>query len=574
MSRPDARRVGRVVGPAAAVIAIEVLAASVVVSAATYQGSAFEHDVPAWLVAAALAAGAALATASWSERRRRPPAAIGLSVVLAALFMPGWAGWPWLPATLQAVALAFGLLAVPGAAQVGLLWFSDVRSTRILRVTWGLALAAACVHLLAYNPLADPGCAISCIEVDVPAAGLLTTQAAGGLVAALTVLAGIAASAGLASKVRAGSPALVAPAALVAVVLFSVPAFVDAVEWTAPLPPIAQVAPAVLGGLVIGVAPLWVEVRTRGIRLQVQELVDRLVAAPNDRRTDRAVADPPWEIAFTVPGEDRWVDASGDDVAGEPEPGRSVVVADANGPLLRLALAPGVDPDAMLASLTPATMLALRNARLAAVSRAQLAQLQASQRRIVAAADAERERIERDLHDGAQQHLVGAAFQLSLARNRLPADDGALAEADAAVREALARLRAIGHGIFPAVLMSEGLEAALEDLGRESGVPTTVDVQVPDLDRPAAFAAYAVADVALRAAARKAASSATITGTARDGRLVLTVRLSGSAGMAHADLVDVSDRVGALGGQVTVAPVDDGVIVSAEVPCGSSSPTM
>jgi signal transduction histidine kinase len=145
--------------------------------------------------------------------------------------------------------------------------------------------------------------------------------------------------------------------------------------------------------------------------------------------------------------------------------------------------------------------------------------------------------------------------------------------ADAAVREALARLRALGHGIFPTVLTSDGLAAALDDLARESTVATTVDLDLPNVDRRAAFAAYAVADGTLRAAARDGASSAAIAASVQNGRLMLTVGVSGSKAIAHADLVDVADRVGALGGHMTVATVESGVLVKAEVPCGSSSPT-
>jgi signal transduction histidine kinase len=266
------------------------------------------------------------------------------------------------------------------------------------------------------------------------------------------------------------------------------------------------------------------------------------------------------------------VDVVGDPVEPKAESERSVVVSDAAGPVLRLQLGPRDDPGEVLATLTPATMLALRNARLAAVSRARLADVRASQRRIVAASDAERERIERDLHDGAQQRLVSAAFQLSLARHRLQEDDGALADAqlanaDAALREALVRLRALGHGIFPAVLTAEGLAAALEDLARDIEVPTTLDVPELDLDRDVAAAAYAMVAAALAAAAGAGASSAAVAASVVDDRLRLVVRLSGNAIEAHADFVDVADRVGALGGHLVLESIEGGIRVSAEVPC-------
>src|SRR5512143_1250711 len=198
----------------------------------------------------------------------------------------------------------------------------------------------------------------------------------------------------------------------------------------------------------------------------MQRLVGQLSEAG---ATGNPALDTPWDIEFAVPDDERWVDAAGHLVEPDAESRRSVVVSDAAGPVLRLHLATGQDPGDVLAALTPARMLALRNLCSAAVSRARLAEVRASQRRIVDASDSERERIERDLHDGAQQRLVSAALHLSLARNRMPvaagepADSG-LAEADAAVREALEGLRLLGHGIFPATLITEGLAAALEDL--------------------------------------------------------------------------------------------------------------
>ena len=250
------------------------------------------------------------------------------------------------------------------------------------------------------------------------------------------------------------------------------------------------------------------------------------------------------------------------------EPARAVVVSDAGGPALRLEVPAGEDAGELIATLTPATMLALQNARLAATSRARLADVRASQRRIVDAADMERQRIERDLHDGAQQRLVGAAFQLSLARNRFVDDGEALSGVEASLREALVRLRQLGHGIFPATLTTEGLAAALEDLARVSDVPTTLDVPELDLDRDVAVAAYAVVATALASARRDAgATSAHVAATVRDGIIELRVRLIGSTGLEQADLVDVTDRVGAVGGRLAVEPIDGGVAITAVLPC-------
>ena len=276
-------------------------------------------------------------------------------------------------------------------------------------------------------------------------------------------------------------------------------------------------------------------------------------------------------VQYAVPDDGRWVGASGQEVETGAEPARAIVVSDAGGPALRLEVPGGEDAGELLATLTPATMLALQNARLAAVSRARLADVRASQRRIVDASDTERQRIERDLHDGAQQRLVGASFQLSLARTRLATDGETLSRAEASVHEALERLRILGHGIFPATIATEGLGAALEDLVRASDLPTTLDVRElrPELERDVALAAYAVVATALAQAGRLPGSVSTeVRAATRDGTLELRVQLVGSTGLEQDDLVDVADRVGALGGHLDVEPIDGGVAITAVMPCG------
>ncbi len=566
--RPLVPRAPRPVGPAAAALSVTVLMLTVAVSSPSYQTSPFEQALPDWLVGLGIAAGAALAAACWVERDARPAVAVGLTVTAVALFVPMWAGWSWLPAAAQAWALAVAPLAVAGAAQVGMRWSRDRPASLALRVVWALTIAAVVVHATGYDPLADPDCTRTCAEALPMAAGLVSTQTSLAIVTALIAVAGVVAAIGLAPAFASGRPRGIVLASLIAVGLLVWPWIVRALTPTSPPSPTDQIWPGAVAGLILGAAPMVATLRVREIRGDMQRLVGQLSGSGS---TGNPAFDTPWGIEFAVPGDDRWVDAVGDPIEREAESRRSVVVSDAAGPVLRLRLGPGDDPGDILAALTPATMFALRNARLAAVSRARLAEVRASQRRIVAASDAERERIERDLHDGAQQRLVSAAFHLSLARHRLPVSDGAadagLADADAALRGALARLRTLGHGIFPAVLTVEGLAAALEDLARDSEVPTTLDVPDLDLDRDVAAAAYAVVAAAFAAAARAGASSTAVSASIVDGSLRLVVRLSGDAIEAHADFVDVADRVGALGGHLVLELVESGVRVSAEVPC-------
>jgi signal transduction histidine kinase len=555
-------RFPRSAGPAVASLSVAILVVTLAISAPSYQTSPFEQELPAWLAGLGLAAGAALATASWVERDARPAVAVGLGVTEIALLVPGWAGWPWLPATAQAWALAVAPLAVAGAMQVGIRWSRERRSSRRLRVVWGLTISAVVVHVIGYDPLADPGCARTCAEVQPLAAALISTPTSLAIVTSLVAAAGVTAASVLAPAVMDRRSGGIALASLIAVGLLAAP-------WIAPTD---QILPGSLAALILGAAPLVANLRMRRVRGEMQRLVGQL---SEGGAMGNPAVDSAWGIEFAVPDDERWVDAAGHVVEPDAESRRSLVVSDAAGPVLRLHLATGEDPGDVLAALTPARMLALRNLRSAAVSRARLAEVRASQRRIVAASDSERERIERDLHDGAQQRLVSAALHLSLARNRMPAATGepadtGLAEADAAVREALEGLRLLGHGIFPTTLASEGLGAALEDLARASDVPVNVEVPELDLKRDVALAAYALVSAVL-ALARRAprARSANLVATANDGSLELCVRLVGGARLDQTDLVDVADRVGAVGGHLSLESIDGGVVITAVMPCGS-----
>jgi signal transduction histidine kinase len=197
--------------------------------------------------------------------------------------------------------------------------------------------------------------------------------------------------------------------------------------------------------------------------------------------------------------------------------------------------------------------------------RAQLEDLRASRARIIEAGDAERRRLERDLHDGAQQRLVGLLLALRLLRAQLGADQdqqpaARLDEAEPELRRAVGELRELAHGIHPAVLSDEGLAAALEALAEGTLAPLRI-AAVPQERFPPAVetAAYIlVAEAAKAGAARVSANR-------RDGWLVVDVETE-----AEPDgLVDLEDRVGALDGRLAVERAPGGrVRIRAEIPCG------
>jgi signal transduction histidine kinase len=186
--------------------------------------------------------------------------------------------------------------------------------------------------------------------------------------------------------------------------------------------------------------------------------------------------------------------------------------------------------------------------------------------RIVERGDRERRRLERDLHDGAQQRLVGLSLALRILRTRTaapsPVLERRLDEADEELRATLAELRQLAHGIFPAALADEGLAVALETLAETS--PGRIAVRaLPDerLDAGVEAAAYFVVAETLR---RVRAERATVAAVRRDGSLIVELDAEGAT---DEPLTDLEDRVGALEGTLQVVREAGRTRVRAELPC-------
>jgi signal transduction histidine kinase len=192
------------------------------------------------------------------------------------------------------------------------------------------------------------------------------------------------------------------------------------------------------------------------------------------------------------------------------------------------------------------------------------AELAASRARLVETADAARRRIERDLHDGAQQQFVAAALELTMLEHRLARDPASAREVLARVREqldrGLAELRDLARGIHPTVLTERGLEAALEGLVTRASVPVELRATVPDrVDTAIEAAAYFIVSEALTNVAKYArATSVSVKVAASDGALVVTVEDDGVGGADPAGgsgLRGLVDRVEAVGGRLEVDSV-------------------
>jgi signal transduction histidine kinase len=193
----------------------------------------------------------------------------------------------------------------------------------------------------------------------------------------------------------------------------------------------------------------------------------------------------------------------------------------------------------------------------------------------VQAGDAARRKLERDLHDGAQQRMVGLALDLRLAREKLEDDPEAAAamldDASAELARATEELRELARGIHPAVLSDRGLEAAVESLAKRAPLPVEIDASVDGrLPEPVEAAAYFVVAEALTNVVRHSGAERAEVGIRRDnGRLVVEVRDDGAGGAdpTGSGLRGLSDRVAALDGRLEVDdPAAGGTVVKADIP--------
>jgi signal transduction histidine kinase len=331
---------------------------------------------------------------------------------------------------------------------------------------------------------------------------------------------------------------------------------------------------ALLGGML----------RARLARAGVGDLLVELERTPPHRIQEalaRTLGDRSLEVALWLPERHEFVDVAGRPFALPKDETRAVTQLESDGePFAALVHDPSLlDEPKLVESAGAAARLALENARLHAEMRAQLVQVQESRQRIVAAADDERRRIERDLHDGAQQRLVALALQLRSAQRRLGAQVDPEVERvlDAAVGElqgAVAELRELARGVHPAILTEEGLAAALESLTSRTPLPVALDVLDERLSTDVEATAYFVACEALANIVKHAhASHAKVAAARRNGLLVVEVEDDGVGGASldgGSGLRGLVDRVEALGGQLRIeSAAGSGTRVVGEIPCAS-----
>jgi signal transduction histidine kinase len=326
--------------------------------------------------------------------------------------------------------------------------------------------------------------------------------------------------------------------------------------------------------------------RTRISRSAVGDLVIELgqESMPSSGLRDalaRRLGDPSLEIAYRIDERDGWVDGSG----------RPFEMPVANGDRIATVLELDGEPIAALIhdealreepelveAVVSAARLAVTNERLQARVRAQLETVRRSRARVVAAADEERRRLERDLHDGAQQHLVGLSLLLALAEEQVAAGDGPegmrlLGEARAEAQDALAELRDLARGIHPAILTNAGLGPAVRSLINRSPIPVRLEAIPERRFAPGveATAYFAIAEALTNSAKHAGGSGAIVSLVARNGHLLVDVTDDGIGGADSngSGLRGLSDRIGAAGGTMGIeSPPQGGTHLHLELPCG------
>ncbi|HKD97269.1 MAG TPA: histidine kinase, partial [Micromonosporaceae bacterium] len=303
---------------------------------------------------------------------------------------------------------------------------------------------------------------------------------------------------------------------------------------------------AVLLCLLAGAVPAYL-VRSRLTHRELTRLVIDLGTATAPGRLRQAIAgrlgDPDLVIAYPVDGGSRHVNVGGLTVDTRPSGAKTATQLRHRGSdIATLIHRRGLlDTPGAVDDLVSATHLGLENERLHAEVVAQLADLRASGARIVAAGDDERRRLERDLHDGAQQRLVGLSFGLRMLRRRAGVNAVELDIAEAELQETISDLRQLARGLFPVLLKDAGLTVALTALSQARRLQVG---RVPQ----GRFPGVVESTVYLLVARAGEHRSASVTVEVVDGELLARVLVDGEVG----DLGDLSDRVTTLAGRLTV----------------------
>jgi signal transduction histidine kinase len=326
--------------------------------------------------------------------------------------------------------------------------------------------------------------------------------------------------------------------------------------------------------------------RSRLARSTVADLFVELGAEPSSSELRDALArasgDPSLALAYWLPEFGSWADVDGRAMRLPTDAhDRATTMVDRNGErVAALIHDPAVvEEQELLGALSAAAGIAIENERLHVELRARLEELRGSRSRVIEAGQRERQRLERNLHDGAQQRLIALSLELRMLEEELGAEGDArarLAQARQEIATSLGELREVAQGIHPAVVSGHGLAVALEQLVARATVPVRLTVGMDErLPESVEVAAYFLVSESLANVAKHAqATVATIAVTREGGRVVVEVVDDGVGGAdteRGSGLRGLADRVEALGGWLRIwSPSGGGTRVRAEIPCASS----
>jgi signal transduction histidine kinase len=518
----------------------------------------------------------------------RPGSGSGLLVVsMAGLawLAADWVGWEGGPPVARSLAMAVEPLFLAFVVHLVLAASGGRLRSRRRRIAVGAVYAvAAAVSLgraLFREPFLDPWCWSNCrdnvfllsAQADVARAldgiWILFSLAVGLLLVALAIRLMAAAT----PTARRSMWPILVPGLLLGAAIGAHALALLRQRLESPRDPVFsslfQIRAWAAVGLAVGV--VLVAVRAWRARTTLARLAADLGEAPAPGSLGlalaRATGDPSLEVVYPLPGSGRYVDASGTTVdlptAGS---GRAVTPIVRNGREVALVVhdAATVDPEQLRMQIGAAARLAVENERLQAEVLTQLHELRASRARVVEAGDAERRRLERNLHDGAQQRVLALSYDLRLARAGAeaagaPELTALLTSAEEAAQVAIDELRELAHGIYPAILTEAGIGPALWTLADSAPLPVEFG-ELPE-DRFAEAVertAFVVASEAIDAAGRLGSTHVTVRVFRHHDRLILEVERAGPGPFVH-----LADRVGALGGRFTA----DAGLMRAELPC-------
>jgi signal transduction histidine kinase len=512
-----------------------------------------------------------------------------VSAAGASWLAPVVVAWPAGPPLVRAVATLAAAFALPLLAHAALAAPSGRLAGRLacgaVAAAYAWSAFAAITLALVRDPFYDPTCSVDCdhnafLAWSRPGLSEALVRARPWVELALGV-AFVALAVLIATRVRASGLALGALGAVAILHGLRVAGtpYEDPQNSAFQGIFLAGCGAVLLTAFAVGVPRLLVSVRRRAVTRVVSALDDAPAPLELEQKLADALGDPGLRVVFWLPELGRSVDVRGAPCAVPADAGGRAVTPLVRGGHIIAWIEHAAGNDELGLALTAAVRLAVDNARLRAGLLAQVADLHEARRRIVADGDDERRRLERDLHDGLQQQLLalGGGLRTAAAGARAVDDPAATPLEQAVVETAgvLEEVRAVAHGIFPAILTDAGLGAAVVSLADVAALPVAVH-RLPQERYPAeaeTAAYHVVAEAVANAAAHSGATVVDVDVSFQNGALCVRVHDDGRGGAKVervGGLAELSDRVGAIEGTISIeSGAESGTTIGAMIPCVS-----